>query len=151
MPHKITLAEAYEQIVDSLIRRFNDETKPGGELDEIKQVVDGDKLDYAPDHPALWVWADDAHVIGETSMVETWELPVILAVVYYDNNPVNGRKQAQKLVAKSRSVARKNRRLGLPFVQDVRSAYFIPNTDHETKSNLYGAGAAVNVIFNVIE
>lgn len=149
----IRLDEAISQITTKIKDKITVETNEGGLLEEIESVRLGDRSKPSPEPPVVWIMPDTAHIFQETSLVETWALPIVLSVVYLErDDPELGYKNANRLAALARSVVIKDRRLGLPdFVQDVQSVAYIPSKSELRDGNLYGAGTIVNIHFRVTE
>ena len=147
------LDEAFEGIITNITEMLEAETQEGHLLEEIEEVVRGDRARPRPRTPSLWVFAERANPTHTpSSMQESWELPIVLTPVIKTDLPEEGYKEASELAAKARSILLKNRTLNLrEVVQDTRSGRYEPSAPWHNEGQLYSAVAVVIVTFRIRE
>lgn len=158
MPREITLDSAIDQIYDAIKSRLED--LRGDLLSDFESVIMGDWTHVGFDLPTLWVVPDVAILDPDGSgfLAEVWEIPVAMVAFAWDDDPAVGYREANRLAALARvgilkyDDDKKYRRLGLSFVNDVRSTSFEPaRTTPVDNRTLFGAAAIVTVRFTVLE
>lgn len=150
-PTVIRLDEAFEQIIAEIADRLNAATAPGGLLEDVTEVVIGERARARPDPPYLWVAIGAATATQARAQHERWEAAVLLSSFVQSEQPEDGWTRGFRLAARARSVAKAgDRTLGLGFVEDVQSAELGPLGQFNT-GRRFGAFARVNVRFNIAE
>ncbi len=143
---------AIEEILDSIEDSLKSAAKKNGSLEEVKEIVRGDRHKTKPKVPAVWIFSETATCEHLSSIVENWTLPVILSAIVKEDRPEAGYRKATRLAAKARSEILKERTLGLrKFVQDSQSARFEASAPWLREGSLFAANAVLNVIFRVKE
>ena len=156
MVAEVTLADALDGILEAVRERLQAAAVPGGRLEEVKDVVRGDRARPQPRMPALWIVPEPAVVPNDTTpgLAESWQLPLRLAALVKDDDPDEGARAAVRLAAEARSVALggSSRRLGLPYVNDIVSTRFDAAVRRGGQNrNLHWADATVTVRFRIRE
>lgn len=147
---KVRLDTMIDRVLDSIEDRCKDETKL---LSEINSVIRGDKLEYTPELPSLWIYTQTLVPTSDnTALKEQWVMPVVLEVVIEENNDAQkGYKKSTELAAKARSAVLKDRKLGLDNVAHVLSGEFHPSGPGLRENNYFSSMAVVNVRFFTFE
>ncbi|MFW6242679.1 MAG: hypothetical protein ACOC2W_00810 [bacterium] len=146
----IYLDEQIEEILDNITQKLKD-AKNSGEL-KIKSVVRGDKANYTPSLPSLWIYTRTLTPSHSTSLKEHWEMPVVLEIVTENSKSVEeGYKESTKLAAKARSIILQDRGLGIKSVSDVTSGQFFPSGPGLSDGKLFSSMAILNVKFFTFE
>jgi hypothetical protein len=121
-------------------------------LDEVEEIVRGDRARPQPLTPAVFVYTEAArNDPTPRSLHETWTLPVILVAVVKDSDPESGYRKATELAAKARSIVLKGSRIDLDYVQDIRSSRFEASAPWLKEGQLFYSLAVVDVIFTILE
>ena len=149
------IKEVHEEVINRIEEEIGDEEGLfKSEGIEIKDVIDGDRVRTKPAVPSIWVFGEPAEPEHTTSMRDTWTYPIMLLGVVKDDNPDEGRHLSNTIAALARSSVikyQKGRRLGLNYVQDVRSGRFQPSAEWLNEDNMYAAAALIEVIFLIKE
>ena len=145
------LDQAYEAIMDAVANSLD--AARSGLLDDVTAIIRGDRARPRPSTPSIWVFAETltpSH--AQTTIQESWTLPVVLAAIVKSDTPEAGYRKASSLAARARSVVLADRVLGLrQLVQDTKSARFEPGGPWHQEGNLYSAVAVVQVTFRINE
>lgn len=147
------LDEAYDAIMGAITSRLESEKSGTGLLSGVTTVIRGDRARPRPATPSVWVFAETLRPGHEqTTIQESWTLPVVLAAIVKDDSPEEGYRAASSLAARARSAVLADRTLGLrTLVQDTRSDRFEPGGPWHQEGNLYSAVAVVQVTFRIRE
>lgn len=145
----IDLATAMEKIQQAYFEAIRQETKEGGMLEGVRDIVLGNKARPQPEVPNVWVFREEAtqdHT--PTTRMEKWEVPIFLVSCVKDEIPEDGYKYADALAARSRSVILKDRTLGLrDFVQDTKTIRFFPSGPALSDGKMHSAAVVMQTTF----
>lgn len=148
------LDQAFDGIMDAAITKLEAATVEGALLADVKAVVRGDRHRTPPDTPTIWAFAETAQMVGRpTTIREPWTLPLALVAIVKSDDPEEGYNKASRLAALARHVMlrdaddKPDRRLGLDYVQDVKSGRFEPSGPWHREGHLFAAVAVVMVTF----
>lgn len=147
----ISMADAFEDIVDAYDSILKAEIKTGGLLENVKTIVRGDRTRPNPTPPSIWIFPQTGLNNQTMSIKEDWELPVQLVAIVKDTDPIQGYYNSFKLAANARSAILKNRKLGVECVRDTVSKSFNATQAPNNRKNLYAHFALLNTHFNVLE
>lgn len=150
---EVGLADAIERVCDAVVGAIDAGIRPKGELPDVAAVVRGDRSRPQPKMPCVWVVPDQATCDNTaTGLREQWTLLVRIAALVVSDDPDKGGRDAVRFAAIARSLTLRDRRLGLPFVNSVKSFRFDASPRvAERNRNLYWADATVQVTFQVRE
>lgn len=149
MPPTVTLSESIEAILDAMVAAIEAETDPSDTLEEVKEVVRGERARPQPKMPAVWVVPEPARNTQTTQgLAEAWTMAVHIAALVKDDDQVRGQKLASQLAAKARAAvlapeAGGGRRLGLAYVNDIVSVSFDPFGNRGPENKILHWGDAV--------
>ncbi len=144
--------EAINRIVDAVVDRFEAAKEEGGPLEDVKNLVRGDRTASSVEPPSLWTWPDTATAATDMGMAETWNMPLVIAALVMDvEDPEAGHAAATNLAGRALQVVLDggSRLSELKFVDDVTSLRFEPSGPRHTndRRTLFWADAVVNVRF----
>lgn len=146
------LDQAIKEIIDSIEATLKVATGKGKALEDIKEVVKGERHRTKPPVPALWIFTEIATIEHSSALVERWTLPVIISAILKENDPEAGYEKAREYAAKARSEVLADRTLGLrEFVQDVQSNRFEAGGPWLREGTLFAANAVISVMFRIKE
>jgi hypothetical protein len=150
----VDLAEAVEAILDAMIAAVDEAREPDGPLEDIRSVVRGDRARPQPAMPAVWVVPEpascDATTGARAAIAETWTMPVRIAALVSSDDPEAAGREVVRIAALARRAVLGDRRLGLPYVNDVTSTRFDAAVRRaERNRNLHWADATVTVRFRI--
>ncbi|AIF45645.1 hypothetical protein [Virgibacillus sp. SK37] len=147
-----TIGEAYNEIINKVIEILNAERVEGGKLEGVKRIIRGDRTKGVIKPPVIWVYQDQITSEEITSRKERKTLPLILVAVYQSNDPEKGHINSTDLVDKALNIVLKDRQLGgFSYIYDIKSGPFEPSSPlFADESGVYGAGATVNILFDII-
>lgn len=152
MSNTFYLDECFEDIVDKVIELLELEIVQGGELENVKSVVRGDRARNRPDLPCLWVFPQQARAEIDTGLTEKWFLPLVFISIVKNHDVELGYREANKIALKARKIIIKNKTLGLrDFVRHTRSTQFQPSGQWQDDKTLFSSGATVEVEFRIRE
>jgi hypothetical protein len=146
----VKLDESVEKIIDAVVAAI----EAHASLAEVESVVRGDRARPMPALPSIWVVPQAARMTRGMYGDETWELPLSLAGLVKDDDPVQGGKDSQRLTALARSAALELMPAGIDTVDvtDITSRSFDPTArSSETNRTLYWTESVVVVSFAVTE
>jgi len=145
--------EAWDSIVDGIVKAVEAWMTEGLPLSEVQAVVRGDRSRGVPPLPAIWVYPEKANCESRTyGDPETWVMPVTLAALVRSDDPDAGARACARLAAEARRAVLVDRHLGLDCVVDIVSAAFDGAArSSERNRTLYWADAQIRVRFTVEE
>lgn len=116
----VEFSEAIQQIQNTVDTLLTAETK-GGNLDGANIIV-GYKTKDRPAPPNIFVICENAKTTNETSSNrEFWIMDLNIVVIEQDDNFERGKETVLTYMSKSRKKLLDNKRLGLSFVQSLKS------------------------------
>jgi hypothetical protein len=146
------LAESTDAILDAMVDAVRAETQPGGLLEGVKAVVNGDRERPMPKLPAIWVIPQLATFAQETfGDEETWSMLVSIAALVKSDDPATGSRLALEYSSRARRPVLAVRPASVA-ITDIRSETFDPAArSSEQNRNLFWTDATVRVVFTVLE
>lgn len=147
-----TLATALDGILTGVIEKLTAAKEEYGALEDVDEIIRGDRARPHPRVPTIWVYPDAATPTHVTSQQEAWTLPVMLVAVVKNDDPDKGYTAATDLAARARSVVLEGRGLeSRDYVQDIVSGRFECSGPWYRDGVLFSAIAVVEVKFRILE
>lgn len=148
----VYLDEAIEEIMQNVINTLQQGTVEGGLLFGVDKVVDGDHTTGSQKGTSLWVFIESMPSSTDRGSIrEEWSMNLQIVCLVKSNNPQEGQRLSTKYAARARSVLIKDKRLGLGYVQGIKSKDMNRNNSRFTHGNIYGASCGVTITFTTFE
>jgi hypothetical protein len=145
-----------EAIIDAIVAAVQAAVDDSdGGLQEVREVVRGDRARPTPQLPSVWVVPQPARMIRVEFGAEDWSLPVSVAALVKGDTPAEAGRDSQRIAALARSAA-----LGAADaaeadgaqITDIVSTSFDPTARSSEKNRtLFWSEAVVTVTFTVNE
>lgn len=149
MPARIKRAEAKKQIRAAIMSLLEAEKVEAGRLEDIKTIIEGEKLRVSKEFPLLAVIRESERVAQQRLHISC-EYELALLAIVADDDPTVGMDKAEWLADEAVAIVLASRNLGLGFVNDVRLVRSIPVSAPHTERRKIGSIGIIQITYTII-
>lgn len=143
------LPTAIDAILDGIDTLLKAEIKTDGLLEGVKQVG---RMSYelpSSPFPGIWYYAGTIKPVAHNTGARVrWLVPVVIASLTWNDNPIKGSEDATRLASAAMTTLIKTGGLGVSGVVMTKPGDFEPAAPIDRKKQMFSALAMVMVEFN---
>ena len=144
-------AEAKAQIRASILDRLRAELEPGGRLEGLDGIYDGERVRSIPELPAVFL-IRESESVEQSRLHEMIDYELSLLAIVSDETPDAGLDAAEWWAAEASAVLTTgDRTLGLPYVNDVKLIRSVPVADPYTGRRRVATVDTIHVTYTILQ